>query len=99
MNTVAIENLPRVLTPGLNALPPGTERYLVKAGGSVALTLDAGDEIELVNPEGLQAGEIGAEEHPPAEEIDGGEDDHHEHGGHVGPRHTAGESTRHVSRR
>ncbi len=49
---------PRVRQPGLNALPPNTERYLVKGGGSVALGLAAGDELELVNPEGLQPGEI-----------------------------------------
>ena len=55
-----LQSTPRVLTPGLNALPSGTERYRVVAGGSVALTLAAGDEIELVNPEGLQAGEISA---------------------------------------
>ena len=60
MNAPQITSLPRVRTPGLNVLPPGTERYLVKAGGSVALTLNAGDQIELVNPEGLQDGEISA---------------------------------------
>ena len=49
---------PRVRQPGLNALPANTERYLIKAAGSVALQLAAGDEIELVNPEGLQPGEI-----------------------------------------
>ena len=48
----------RVREPGLNALPANTERYVVKGGGSVALTLGAGDELELVNPEGLQPGEI-----------------------------------------
>jgi aminomethyltransferase len=51
---------PRVRSPGLSPLPTGTERYLVRAGGSVALTLAAGEQIELVNPEGLQAGEISA---------------------------------------
>ena len=60
MSAVAPFASPRVLNPGLNTLPPGTERYLVRAGGSVTLTLDAGDQIELINPEGLQAGEISA---------------------------------------
>ncbi len=49
---------PRVRKPGLNVLPANTERYLVKGGGSTALSLAAGDELELVNPEGLQSGEI-----------------------------------------
>lgn len=42
----------------MNALPPDTERFLVKANGSLAINLRAGDEIELVNPEGLQVCEI-----------------------------------------
>ena len=49
---------PRVRKPGLNVLPTNIERYLVKGGGSTALSLAAGDELELVNPEGLQPGEI-----------------------------------------
>jgi aminomethyltransferase len=48
----------RVLEPGLNTLPPGVERYAVRAGGITALELAAGDAIELVNPEGRQTGEI-----------------------------------------
>jgi aminomethyltransferase len=48
----------RVLEPGLNTLPPGIERYVVRAGGITALELAAGDAIELVNPEGMQIGEI-----------------------------------------
>jgi aminomethyltransferase len=53
----------RVRQPGLNALPANTERYLIKGGGSLALTLGAGDELELVSPEGLQAGEISVFDH------------------------------------
>jgi aminomethyltransferase len=53
----------RVRQPGLNALPANTERYLVKGGGSLALALGAGDELELVSPEGLQAGEISVFDH------------------------------------
>ncbi len=48
----------RVLEPGLNTLPPGVERYVVRAGGITALELIAGDAIQLVNPEGMQVGEI-----------------------------------------
>ncbi len=48
----------RVLEPGLNTLPPNTERYLVRGGGSLAIDLNAGDEIEIISPEGLQSGEI-----------------------------------------
>ncbi len=48
----------RTLEPGLNALPPDTERYVVRAAGITAIELFAGDEIELVNPEGMQPGEI-----------------------------------------
>ena len=48
----------RVLEPGLNTLPPGIERYVVRAGGITALELAAGDAIELINREGMQVGEI-----------------------------------------
>ncbi len=48
----------RVLEPGLNTLPPGVERYVARAGGITALELAAGDAIVLVNPEGMQVGEI-----------------------------------------
>jgi aminomethyltransferase len=48
----------RILEPGLNALPPDTERYVATAGGSVSFDLNPGDEIKLVNPEGLQVAEI-----------------------------------------
>jgi len=58
MNAPLFNSPVRLLQPGLNALPPDTERYLVKANGSIALSIDAGDEIELVNPEGLQVCEI-----------------------------------------
>ncbi len=58
MSAAPFVSLPRLREPGLNALPPNTERYPVRAGGSVALLLGAGDEIELISPEGLQPGEI-----------------------------------------
>ncbi len=58
MNSVPFASQKRVLEPGLNTLAANTERYLVRGGGSLAITLDAGDELEVINPEGLQAGEI-----------------------------------------
>jgi aminomethyltransferase len=58
MNTQMIMPEPRLLQPGLNTLPSGTERYVVRAGGITALELNPGDEIQLVNPEGRQIGEI-----------------------------------------
>jgi len=42
----------------LNALPPDTERYTVRACGITAIELYAGDDFELVSPEGRQQGEI-----------------------------------------
>ena len=58
MNAQIFNSAIRLLEPGLNALPPDTERYLVKANGTLAINLSAGDEIELINPEGLQVCEI-----------------------------------------
>ena len=50
----------RVLEPGLNLLPPGVERYVVRAGGATVVSLRAGDQIDVVNPEGLQPCEVAA---------------------------------------
>ena len=50
----------RSLRPGMNTLPADTERHTVRAGGITALELQPGDEIQLVNPEGMQLGEITA---------------------------------------
>ena len=58
MNAPLFASAVRMLQPGLNALPPNTERYLVRAHGSIALNINPGDEIELVNPEGIQVCEI-----------------------------------------
>lgn len=58
MNTPLFVSPVRVLEPGLNTLPPDTERYVVRAGGITALELAGGDRIEVVNPEGMQVGEI-----------------------------------------
>jgi len=58
MNAPLFVSPVRVLEPGLNALPPDTERYVVRAGGITALELAGGDRIEVFNPEGMQVGEI-----------------------------------------
>ncbi|MEM7292258.1 MAG: DUF1989 domain-containing protein [Pseudomonadota bacterium] len=50
----------RMIEPGLNTLPPGVERYVVRAGGITVLSIMGGDEIRVANPEGLQLGEITA---------------------------------------
>jgi aminomethyltransferase len=48
----------RTLEPGLNILAPNIERYVIRAGGITAIELTAGDEFQLVSPEGMQRGEI-----------------------------------------
>ena len=58
MNAPLFVSPPRVLVPGLKALPANTERYLIRGGGSLAITLNPGDKLEVINPEGLQTGEI-----------------------------------------
>ncbi len=58
MNLPLLTSSLRVREPGLNALPANTERYPVLAGGSVVLVLSTGDDLELINPQGLQSGEI-----------------------------------------
>ncbi|MCY3642544.1 MAG: DUF1989 domain-containing protein, partial [Acidimicrobiaceae bacterium] len=57
MTTIAPEK-PRVLVPGLMMLGPGVERYRVTGGGATVLALDAGDELEVVDPEGRQRCEL-----------------------------------------
>jgi aminomethyltransferase len=44
--------------PGLPILPHGTERHPVPGGGSRALRIEAGDEIWVVDREGLQPAEL-----------------------------------------
>ena len=44
--------------PGLNALPPGVERYIVEGGGLTGIQILPDDEIEIINNEGNQACEI-----------------------------------------
>ncbi|MEM9046318.1 MAG: DUF1989 domain-containing protein [Pseudomonadota bacterium] len=47
-----------VLTPGLPLLPHGVERHPVPGGGSRAVEIQTGDEITVVDREGLQPAEI-----------------------------------------
>ena len=49
---------PRILLPGIRRLPPGVERYVVPAAGSVVVTVLAGDTMRIVNTEGGQTCEI-----------------------------------------
>src|SRR5690625_3812543 len=47
-----------VRVPGLPVLPPGVERHAVPGGGSRAIPIEAGDEITVVDREGLQPCEL-----------------------------------------
>ena len=47
-----------VIAPGLPILPHGVERHPVPAGGTRAVPVFRGDEVSLLDPEGLQPGEI-----------------------------------------
>ncbi len=47
-----------VVEPGLPVLLPGVERFPVPGGGSRAIRVDPGDEILIVDTEGLQPAEV-----------------------------------------
>lgn len=47
-----------VLTPGIRALPPGSERYRVRGGGSLIIRVEAGDQVTVTDTEGGQACEL-----------------------------------------
>ncbi|MEI4195053.1 DUF1989 domain-containing protein [Roseovarius sp. E0-M6] len=47
-----------VIVPGLPVLPKGVERHPVPGGGSRAVALFAGDEIIVLDREGMQTGEL-----------------------------------------
>ena len=49
---------PKVLEPGLPALDPGVERYVVRGGGAIAVALEPGDLLEVVDLEGRQPAEL-----------------------------------------
>ncbi len=44
--------------PGLLTLPPGEERYTVPGGGAIAVPIFAGDQVRVVDVEGMQACEL-----------------------------------------
>ena len=46
--------------PGLNALPPGVERYIVEGGGLTGIQILPDDEIKIINNEGNQICEVSA---------------------------------------
>ncbi len=47
-----------ISSPGLPILPHGVERYVIPGGGSRALPIEVGDEISIVDREGLQSVEL-----------------------------------------
>ncbi|MBX2839431.1 MAG: aminomethyltransferase family protein [Gammaproteobacteria bacterium] len=47
-----------VLTPGLPLLPHGVERHPVPGGGTRVVKIDKGDELSILDQEGLQLGEL-----------------------------------------
>jgi aminomethyltransferase len=49
---------PKGYEPGLPFLGRGIERYPIRGGGAAVISLEQGDEIELIDPEGLQRCEI-----------------------------------------
>src|SRR5687768_4658823 len=48
----------RILRPGMRALPPGVERYLVQGGQSLVVDIEPGDRIVLGDVEGGQPCEL-----------------------------------------
>ena len=47
-----------ILIPGLPVLPPNVERHPIPGGGTRTLTLDAGDEVTVIDREGRQPCEL-----------------------------------------
>ncbi|OED40117.1 aminomethyltransferase [Chromatiales bacterium (ex Bugula neritina AB1)] len=47
-----------ILHPGINSLPKGLERYPLQAGGLLVVDLKPGDELKVIDPEGLQPCEV-----------------------------------------
>ena len=50
----------RLREPGLSRIKPGTEIYRVPAQGVIVVAINSGDHIQVIAPEGMQAGEITA---------------------------------------
>ncbi len=51
---IDLRSIVQLRAPGLGAQWLGRERYIVRAGGVLALPVMRGDELEVVDPEGLQ---------------------------------------------
>ena len=47
-----------VIEPGMPVLQAGVERHPIPGGGTRVLSITAGDEISLLDPQGLQSGEL-----------------------------------------
>lgn len=63
MSNLVLPTPPRpstILRPGLRGLPSGTERYVVKGGGSLTVRIAPGDQLKLIDIEGLQPAELAA---------------------------------------
>ena len=60
MTMQVLGSRPRVLQPGLMLLAPGTERYIVHGGAATAVSVRAGDVVEIVDPSGRQVAEVAA---------------------------------------
>ena len=56
LSTVSLRGTVRV--PGVPMLASDTERYVVRGGGSVAIPMVAGDQINVIDREGLQPAEL-----------------------------------------
>ena len=55
--TIRISTLnssPKSFAPGIQNILEGRERYYIRGGAMVVIALNAGDQIEIVDPEGLQ---------------------------------------------
>ena len=59
-DVVAAPLTPKVVRPGVPALAPGVERYVIKGGGSAVFALERDDTLELVVLEGAQGVELAA---------------------------------------
>lgn len=55
---IAVNQRPPLIEPGLVLLPPGHERYPLRGGGVAVLRLEAGDQLEVADPEGRQLCEV-----------------------------------------
>lgn len=47
-----------IMRPGMPALAPGEERYIVPGGGAIAIEIHAGDRLRVIDVEGMQPCEV-----------------------------------------